>query len=266
MPRNSTGVYSLPIGAFSPGNLIKANDHNTNNSDIATALTQSLATTGVSQMTGPIKAASGVTTAPSITFASGTTTGFYLAGTNQMGFTAGGVTSVLYNADGSVTFNSNISIAGSLAVTGGLTVGGVPIVPPFVAGTRVLLAQAAAPTGWTQVTAYTDLALRLVSGTGGGTGGTKAFSSIFNASITNLAYHWHTVTDPGHGHTMGAAPTGGNLGLTTGGSYVGNELSNAFSGFNVNPSSTGISIVGSGTGLPTAFDVGHLDVILCQKN
>ena len=63
MGRNASGTYTLPIGAFSPGGLIKSSDHNSNYSDIATALTQSLATTGVSTMTGQVKAAAGTAAA-----------------------------------------------------------------------------------------------------------------------------------------------------------------------------------------------------------
>jgi len=39
--------------------------------------------------------------------------------------------------------------------------------------------QASAPTGWTKSTSYDDYALRVVSGTGGGSGGSTAFSGIF---------------------------------------------------------------------------------------
>jgi hypothetical protein len=39
--------------------------------------------------------------------------------------------------------------------------------------------QASAPTGWTQVTTHNDKALRVVSGTGGGSGGSISFTSAF---------------------------------------------------------------------------------------
>lgn len=52
----------------------------------------------------------------------------------------------------------------------------------FPAGTRLLFHQAAAPTGWTKQTTVNDAALRVVSGTtGGGTGGSVAFSTLFAA-------------------------------------------------------------------------------------
>src|SRR5215470_10900445 len=99
MPRNASGTYTLPIGAFSPLALIKSSDHNSNNSDIATALTQSLATTGVSTMTGPIKAASGTVAAPAYTFGTDTTTGFWSPGAGQIGWAAAGVQGATFNSD-----------------------------------------------------------------------------------------------------------------------------------------------------------------------
>lgn len=52
----------------------------------------------------------------------------------------------------------------------------------FPSGTQMLFHQAAAPTGWTKVTSVNDATLRVVSGTtGGGTGGSIAFSTLFAA-------------------------------------------------------------------------------------
>ena len=45
--------------------------------------------------------------------------------------------------------------------------------------------QASAPTGWTQVTTHNDKAIRLVSGTGAGSGGSIGFLSSF---VSNKAY------------------------------------------------------------------------------
>ena len=50
---------------------------------------------------------------------------------------------------------------------------------PIPAGTVTNFIQAAAPTGWTQVTTWNNYAFRVVSGTGGGTGGTVAFTTAF---------------------------------------------------------------------------------------
>lgn len=45
-------------------------------------------------------------------------------------------------------------------------------------GSAMLFYQASAPTGWTQVTTHNDKLLRVVSGTGAGSGGSNAFSSV----------------------------------------------------------------------------------------
>jgi hypothetical protein len=69
-------------------------------------------------------------------------------------------------------------------------------------GTTLLFAQAAAPTGWTQIVAaaFNDSALRLVTSAGAGTGGTIAFSTLFSATST---------------YTGGITITSGQVGDTT---------------------------------------------------
>lgn len=62
-------------------------------------------------------------------------------------------------------------------------------------GTVMVFFQSAAPTGWTQNTSHNDKALRVVSGTGGGNGGSTAFTSCWAATSsgsTNLGTHTHT--------------------------------------------------------------------------
>lgn len=57
-------------------------------------------------------------------------------------------------------------------------------------GTRMVFYQAAAPTGWTQVTDHNDFMLRVVSTAGGGSGGTD--SPIINNKT--VAAHSHTAS------------------------------------------------------------------------
>jgi hypothetical protein len=56
----------------------------------------------------------------------------------------------------------------------------------FPSGTKQLFYQASAPTGWTQDTtaALGNAALRVVVGTGGGTGGSDTFQTVFSSSKT----------------------------------------------------------------------------------
>lgn len=125
MPRNSSGVYTLPQAAFVAGTVISSTAMNSNLSDIASALTQSIATNGSSVMTAPLVLAAGSVTAPSLTFAGNTTTGFYLIGTNSFGWTAAGVLAATFAAGGTVTwvgahtYSSTATFNSTLSVTTG---------------------------------------------------------------------------------------------------------------------------------------------------
>jgi hypothetical protein len=79
-------------------------------------------------------------------------------------------------------------------------------VDKFASGTKLVFYQASAPAGWSQDTSNNDKALRVVSGSGGGTGGSMAFSSAFththaddfaSASVTlttsQMPSHTHAV-------------------------------------------------------------------------
>lgn len=119
MPRNpTTGAYTLPESPFQSQTTIQSAAMNSNLSDIATALTQSLASTGQTPMTGPIKAASGSVTAPSYAFSSATGTGFYLSGTNEFAWAAAGVLAATFGATGNVVWVGSHTIGGTLGVTG----------------------------------------------------------------------------------------------------------------------------------------------------
>lgn len=134
-------------------------------------------------------------------------------------------------------------------------VGGVP------SGTKMLFAQAAAPTGWTKDTTHNNKALRVVSGTGGASGGSVAFSTVFgrtavdasSLSIGQLAAHAHAayigVSGAGGGPYSGIMD---NLSLET------NRISGtAFS----------TASAGSGSTHSHGLDlrVQYVDVIICTK-
>ncbi len=57
----------------------------------------------------------------------------------------------------------------------------------YPAGTKKLFVQSAAPTGWTKDTTHDNKALRVVSGTGAGSGGTNSFTATFNASAIPIS-------------------------------------------------------------------------------
>lgn len=85
------------------------------------------------------------------------------------------------------------------------------------AGAKTNFLQAAAPTGWTQCTSYNNYAMRLVSGTGGGTGGSVAFTTAFASqtpagTISGGAVAATTLTTcqiPSHTHTTNGAGAAG---------------------------------------------------------
>lgn len=99
-------------------------------------------------------------------------------------------------------------------------------------GTTMAFFQAAAPTGWTQVTTHNDKALRIVSGVGGGSGGSVAYSTVFSARTLSGTVGGTALTEaqmPSHVHTAplgttdptgspifadGAAPMSAQVGTT----------------------------------------------------
>lgn len=91
------------------------------------------------------------------------------------------------------------------------------------AGAVTNFVNASAPTGWTQVTTYNNYAMRVVSGTGAGTGGSVAFTTAFASqtpagTISGGAVSAYTLTTtdiPAHSHNTYITPG------TVGGSIVG---------------------------------------------
>lgn len=118
------------------------------------------------------------------------------------------------------------------------------------ATTAMVFFQAAAPTGWTKSTANTDAALRVVSGSGGGTGGTTGFSL-------------HTHTGPSHTHTL----AGGAASFDATGTVVaitGTSLK-VSAGAGSDLAATTVTDA-AGTGASGASNSKYIDVIVCTKD
>lgn len=118
--RNGSGTYSLPAGnPVVTNTTISSTWANTTLSDIGTELTNSLDRNGRGPMLAPLALQNGTAAAPSETFASDTTTGWYRFGANIWGFSASGVsTGITLSATGIVV--SQISAGfGALAVFSG---------------------------------------------------------------------------------------------------------------------------------------------------
>ena len=138
-------------------------------------------------------------------------------------------------------------------------------------GTKTNFFQAAAPVGWTQCTTYTCYSMRIVNGTGGGTGGSVNFTTAFasqtpagtvsgSASATTLS----TCQIPSHTHTAGTSGSAGygpvqrcyrqtcSSGIATGAAGGGGSHSHS------------ISASFSGTAINLA--VKYIDNIMATKN
>ena len=145
---------------------------------------------------------------------------------------------------------------------GGLTWATVSSEDYIPDGSVMAFFQANAPTGWTKVTSQNDKVLRVVSGTGGGTGGSAAFTSPAH----NLAAGAHTLsTSELASHSHG--------GVITGGGSVGNYPGNAGSWRNwiTSLSSGSTSAAGSGSSHSHSMSGSittpqYIDVIICSKD
>jgi hypothetical protein len=121
MPRNSSGVYSLPQAPFTPGTVISSSAVNSDFSDIATALTGSVACDGSAQITGILKGT--ITTGPIYSAASDNTTGFGIGAVGEADIYSSGTKIVVVTATG-VAITGNASVSGNQTIGGNLTVTG----------------------------------------------------------------------------------------------------------------------------------------------
>lgn len=160
----------------------------------------------------------------------------------------------------------------------------------FPQSTTWIFYQASAPTGWTKQTTHNNKALRVVSGTGGGSGGTNSFSSMMTSSYFNYSGNIsggdptgdHPLTAaqiPAHTHSM---PTGNYALSEVPAIYNPDGSFNSWDGGDVQrdggwsrnyPASGSI---GSGTGhnhpisatapisVPISLAVQYIDVIVCS--
>jgi microcystin-dependent protein len=241
MPRNSSGTYTLPESAFVAGTTIVSADMNSDLSDIATALTQSLSTTGVSSMTGPLKLADGSAAAPSLTLASDTTTGWYRSAAGTWTYVGTGTTIMSLSPTGATISNltvTNLTVTGSFTVASAREVGEVVDYCGTAAPALFLFAFGQAVSRATYSAAFAILGTAFGAGDGlttfnlpdyrgrvgfgkddmGGVaagritvaganfdgtvlGGTGG-SQNHTMTTAEMVQHSHNVTDPGHTHDV----------------------------------------------------------------
>jgi len=275
----------LPQAAFVPGTTISSAAMNSDLSDIANALTNSVAADGQTPLTGGIKFGNGSIGSPSISFTADPTTGVYFPGSKQWGVSVSGTAAFTVNTNNAGT-GQNGSIVSQL---NGAVLAPVGIVQDFAgsaapAGWFLCYGQAISRTGYPElfqvigttfgtgdgsttfnlpdargrVTAGVDNmggtpANHLSSAALGNTGGVdNAAVPILQANLpnVNLSTSSIVVNDPTHFHSI----TGSNqLGGTGGPTGTTVNAAGAATG-NTNAAGTGISLSGSvplgGSGTP----------------
>jgi len=262
MSRNGTGTYNLPAGnPVIPATTISTTWANTTLTDIASALTGSVASDGQTPMTANLNMANNrIISVTDPVNAQDAATKAY--------------------AD-SIGFTIAPSTAGNVLTSNGtIWTSAAPAASPIPSGTVLLFYQAAAPSGWTQVTTLNDYDLRLVSGTGGTTGGTTAYSTVFtnqtpsftgaigtlNGGATTLS----TSQMPSHNHQVfHNAGASGSSTLATGLVLsCGNVSGQDYTGFEGGGGSHTHSVTGTpgGTVGAVTLNVRYANIIICSKN
>tara|TARA_X000001036_G_scaffold362768_1_gene346429 strand:+ start:106 stop:939 length:834 start_codon:yes stop_codon:yes gene_type:complete len=167
--------------------------------------------------------------------------------------------------------------------TGGLTWAEVPEGEDFIPnGSVMVFFQANAPTGWTKVTTQNDKTLRVVSGTGGGTGGDWAMSAGETTSNHAGHTHGHSLSAGSHtlstsqmpSHNHGGVITGTSSGqIATYGNWVGTGVLSSSSGSTGSTGGGGGhshslsgSISSDGAHTHTIQAPQYIDVIICSKD
>lgn len=141
-----------------------------------------------------------------------------------------------------------------------------PVVAPSIpSGSTMLFVQTSAPTGWTKITTYNDVALRVVNGTAG-SGGSVNFSAAFSSqtvsgSISGTALDITQI--PPHTHIYQQVifpqpcPTGAGGGVMSRG-----DVTSAATG----STGSGLPHTHTFTGTNINLAVSYVDTIICQKN
>lgn len=155
----------------------------------------------------------------------------------------GGFSSPIVATEDEINFldgvDSNVQAALDALADTASSIGGALNAP---SGTRMIFVQSVAPVGWTQDKAYNDYTLRVVSGVGGGSGGTNSPFTI------NMS---HTHVTGGHALTVAELPSHSHNLLTCAdvNGVVGNSPEKRISvGAGAGPLSSSSSVVATGSG------------------
>ena len=289
MPRNASGTYTLPEASFVAGTTILSASVNSDLSDIATALTQSVATTGVSSMTGPLKLAIGSAAAPALTLASDTTTGFYNSAAGSWTYVTSGST-IMTIAPSGVTIGTltvtNLTVTGSFSVAANRIVGEMVDYGGAAAPSLWLLAFGQAISRSTYASLFAaigttfgagdglttfnvpDARGRVIAGadnmggsaanrltttsgmTTGNLGGTGGAETITLTTAT-MPQHNHSVTDPGHAHGNSDPGHAHTVSSTSSLNYAagGSSLNNPSGATSTGTAAANITVLSNTTGI-----------------
>jgi hypothetical protein len=136
----------------------------------------------------------------------------------------------------------------------------------FSAGTRLLFQQTTAPTGWTKVTTFNDVALRVVSGAAS-SGGSVAFSTAFASQTAGGTVGSTTLSTseiPSHTHPSVITTTevvGGSGSISTSGGKSAQRIAGS-----TGATGGGGSHSHSFTGSSINLAVQYVDVIIASKD
>jgi microcystin-dependent protein len=122
MPRNGSGTYTLPQPAFIPSTTISSTAVNSDLSDIALALTGSVAADGQTPITGALKLPDGSVGAPSYSFITDTSDGFYHPSAGKISVSIGGVETFSFGAPTDTLGSGLLGLGGAVLVPIGLVV------------------------------------------------------------------------------------------------------------------------------------------------
>jgi len=227
------------------------------------------------QDSNSVSISAGTATLTSITTNSATITGGTITGITDLAVADGGTGS------SSLTLNSVLigngtgallavapSTTGNVLTSNGTAWTSTAAAPFFSSGTVIPFYNTNAPTGWTKLTTQNDKALRVVSGSGGVSGGSVAFSTAFSSQAvtgTNGASGATTLTTaqiPSHSHTIGTGGGSFNSVITRAGTSVNGSNSTDATGSGDSHTHSAAAFTGTAINLA----VQYIDLILCSKD
>lgn len=126
MPRNGSGTFTLAQAAFTPNTTISSAAVNSDLTDIASALTQSISADGQTPITGILKLLSGSAGTPSVAFTADATSGVFQPAVSQfalvaatLGLINNGVAFAVSAAPAVVAAGSGYVVGDQITLTGG---------------------------------------------------------------------------------------------------------------------------------------------------